>query len=163
MIIETCDIWDTDYNSDNWEPELLTTFVTSQLRVTLDSIRNSCNVSSMSASHIGKNMILMLPLWSMYLQQFWPWKGTWIQRVEYWSKTNECVCSWEKWWVFVCVSGWLDVWPNVCCPSRCFHDLRSVRRWDQGLHRPAGLDLLCINLWKQIRETVKWGEEFKMF
>ena len=37
----TCDIWDTDYNSDNWEPELLTTFVTSQLRVTLDSIPNS--------------------------------------------------------------------------------------------------------------------------
>ena len=56
-ILETCDIWDTDYNSDNREPELLTTFVTSQLRVTLDSIRNSCNVSSMSASHIGKNMI----------------------------------------------------------------------------------------------------------
>ena len=41
-ILETCDLWDTDYNSDNWDPEFMTIFVTSQLRVTLDSIRNSC-------------------------------------------------------------------------------------------------------------------------
>ena len=27
-ILETCDIWDTDYNSDNWEPEFMTIFVT---------------------------------------------------------------------------------------------------------------------------------------
>ena len=40
----TCDIWDTDYNWDNWEPEFMTIFVAWQLRVTLDSIRNSCNV-----------------------------------------------------------------------------------------------------------------------
>ena len=40
----TCDIWDTDYNWDNWEPEFMTIFVTWQLRVTLDSIRNSCDV-----------------------------------------------------------------------------------------------------------------------
>ena len=40
-ILETCDIWDTDYNSDNWEPEFMTIFVTWQLIVTLDSIRNS--------------------------------------------------------------------------------------------------------------------------
>ena len=43
-ILETCDIWDTEYNSDNWEPELMTIFVTWQLIVTLDSIRNSCDV-----------------------------------------------------------------------------------------------------------------------
>ena len=41
---ETCDIWDTDNNSDNWEPEIMTIFVIWQLIVTLDSIRNSCNV-----------------------------------------------------------------------------------------------------------------------
>ena len=52
-------------NRNSWQ-----SLLTWQLIVTLDSIRNSCNVSSMSASHIGKNMILMLPLWSMYLQQF---------------------------------------------------------------------------------------------
>ena len=38
-ILETCDIWDTDYNSDNWEPEIMTIFVMRQL-----SIRNSCDV-----------------------------------------------------------------------------------------------------------------------
>ena len=43
-IPETCDTWDTNYNSDNWEPEFMTTFVAWQLRVTLDSIRNSCDV-----------------------------------------------------------------------------------------------------------------------
>ena len=40
----TCDIWDTDYISDNWEPEFTTIFGTWQLIVTLDSIRNSCDV-----------------------------------------------------------------------------------------------------------------------
>ena len=43
-ILETCDIWDTDYHSDNWEPEFMTIFVIWQLIVTLDSIRNSCDV-----------------------------------------------------------------------------------------------------------------------
>jgi hypothetical protein len=38
------DLWDTDYNSDNWEPEFMTIFVTWQLIVTLDSIRNSWDV-----------------------------------------------------------------------------------------------------------------------
>ena len=42
----TFDIWDTDYNSDNWEPEFMTIFVTWQLIVTLDSIHNSCDVYS---------------------------------------------------------------------------------------------------------------------
>ena len=41
-ILETCDIWDTDYNSDNFE--FMTIFVNWQLTVTLDSIRNSCDV-----------------------------------------------------------------------------------------------------------------------
>ena len=49
-IFETCDIWDTDYNSDNWEPEFITKIVIWQLIVTLDSIRNSCDV-------FGKNSI----------------------------------------------------------------------------------------------------------
>ena len=33
-MLEACDLWDTDYNSDNWEPKLMT----------LDSICNSCDV-----------------------------------------------------------------------------------------------------------------------
>ena len=43
-ILESCDIWDIDYNSDNWELEIMTIYVSWQLRVTLDSIRNSCDV-----------------------------------------------------------------------------------------------------------------------
>ena len=44
IILETCGLWDIDYNSDNWELEFMTIFVTWQLRVTLDSICNSCDV-----------------------------------------------------------------------------------------------------------------------
>ena len=40
----TCDIWDTDYNWDNWEPEFMTIFVTWQWRMTRDSILNSWDV-----------------------------------------------------------------------------------------------------------------------
>ena len=40
----TLDIWGTDYNTDNWEPGLMTIFVIWQLIVTPDSIRNSCDV-----------------------------------------------------------------------------------------------------------------------
>ena len=47
-ILETCDIWDTDYNSDSWEPEFMTIIVIWQLRVTVDSICNSCDVSLLS-------------------------------------------------------------------------------------------------------------------
>ena len=38
------DSWGTDYYSDNWELEFMTFFVSWQLRVTLDSIHNSCDV-----------------------------------------------------------------------------------------------------------------------
>ena len=43
-ILQTCDNWDTNYNSYNWEPEFMTIFVIWQSRVTLDSIRNFCDV-----------------------------------------------------------------------------------------------------------------------
>ena len=49
--LETCDIWDTDYNFYKWEPEFVTIFVTWQSRVTLDSIRNSCDVYNHSHPH----------------------------------------------------------------------------------------------------------------
>ena len=32
-----CDIWDTDYNTDNWEPGFMTIFVTWQLFVSCDT------------------------------------------------------------------------------------------------------------------------------
>ena len=43
-ILQTCANWDTDYNSYNWELGFMTIFVTWQSIVTLDSIRNSCDV-----------------------------------------------------------------------------------------------------------------------
>ena len=46
-IPETCDIWNNNYNSDNWEPEFMTISVAWQLKVTLDSIRNSWDVLSL--------------------------------------------------------------------------------------------------------------------
>ena len=56
-IQETCDIWDTDYKSDNWEPDFMTIFVNWQLIVTLDSIHNSCdvfeNLSSTYVTHLS--------------------------------------------------------------------------------------------------------------
>ena len=44
VIIGICDIWDTYYNIDNWEPGFMTIIGTWHFFVTLDSIRNSCNV-----------------------------------------------------------------------------------------------------------------------
>ena len=42
--LKICDICDTDYSTDHWEPGLMTILVTWQLIVTLDSICNSCDV-----------------------------------------------------------------------------------------------------------------------
>ena len=42
--LHTLQLRHSDYYSDNWEPEFKTIFATWQLRVTLDSIRNSCDV-----------------------------------------------------------------------------------------------------------------------
>ena len=57
---ETCDIWDTDNNSDNWEPEFMKIFVAWQLIVTLDSIRNSCDVLdtqvSLAPTHVSPSV-----------------------------------------------------------------------------------------------------------
>ena len=61
-ILETCGIWNTDYNSDKWEPEFMTIFVCWQLRVTLDSIRNSCDVFAN-----GELYQKVGPLWSRTL------------------------------------------------------------------------------------------------
>ena len=52
-ILETSDIWDTDYNFDNWEPEFMTIFVTWQSIVTLDSIRNLDTQVSLAPAHVS--------------------------------------------------------------------------------------------------------------
>ena len=74
-ILETCDIWDTNYNSDNWEPEFMTIFVTWQLIVTLDSIRNSCDVLIYLIDHDRKNWPGDSGLWDAWIYAQWnhPW------------------------------------------------------------------------------------------
>ena len=75
-ILQTCDNWDTDYNSYNWEPEFITIFVTWQSRVTLDSMRNSCdvfigpgvNISTSSSESHAKIFILVF-----VVQKFSSW------------------------------------------------------------------------------------------
>ena len=37
-ILDTYDLWDTDFNFDNWKPDIMTIIVTWPLRVTLDRI-----------------------------------------------------------------------------------------------------------------------------
>ena len=71
-ILETCDIWDTDYNSDNWEPEFMTIFVTWQLIVTLDSIRNSCDVFMKKSHFWVKSWDWDPPPLIWILSQVWP-------------------------------------------------------------------------------------------
>ena len=56
-IPETCDIWDTYNNFDKWEAEFMTIFVAWHLRVTLDSIRNSCDVF---LTNRGRGLLKML-------------------------------------------------------------------------------------------------------
>ena len=63
-IIGTCDIWDTDYHTG-----LMTVFVSWQLIVALDSIRNSCDVFTMCNeirelnSKIRKHFFEILDVW----------------------------------------------------------------------------------------------------
>ena len=77
IILETCGLWDIDYNSDNWELEFMTIFVIWQLIVTLDSIRSSCDVLltelNLSVSLAGlAAFLIFLPEsnWSVSLAAF---------------------------------------------------------------------------------------------
>ena len=61
VIIGICDIWDTYYNIDNWEPGFMTIIVTWQLIATLDSIRNSCDVfvnNDLYLKYVSSDLIL---------------------------------------------------------------------------------------------------------
>ena len=62
VILATCDIWDTGSITDNWEPEFMTIFGAWQLRATLDSIRNSCDVIVIIGTlfrHTRKTLLLI--------------------------------------------------------------------------------------------------------
>ena len=79
----TCDIWDTDYTSDNWEPEFMTIFVTWQLIVTLDSIRNSCDVFTILT--IAKITLLTI-------ENLNSWRSLWRDNLEcHWTAFMRCL------------------------------------------------------------------------
>ena len=75
----TFDIWDILYNSDNWEPEFMTIFVVWQLIVTLDSIRNSCDV---------------------LVDIFLSWNGV---LVSFHFRSSICNMSWSIWYLGWCI------------------------------------------------------------
>ncbi len=74
-ILQTCDNWDTDYNSYNWEPKFMTIFVTWQSRVTVDSIRNSCDVYFWGVDYcLLLLLFITIIIWGVdYYQYSGPW------------------------------------------------------------------------------------------
>ena len=60
-ILIPCDIWDTDYISDNWEPEFMTIFVTWKSSVARDSICNSYDVLYPKVSTYAKSASFQVP------------------------------------------------------------------------------------------------------
>ena len=90
-IIRTCDIWDADYNSDNWKPEFITIFVIWQLIVTLDSIRNSCDVFFVCWHSREKNPNPNKLNWAIYfLLTIWiRMRGNW----RYWPSSDHLLTS----------------------------------------------------------------------
>ena len=105
----TCDIWDTDYNTDNWETGFMTIFVTWQLIVTLDSIRNSCDVyctftfiaslchfyrlgfPSIVGCEGSENSIHYIKLWTVLF-------GAWLRKSRWMSQCRNIVTVviWKK-------------------------------------------------------------------
>ena len=91
-ILKTCDIWDTDYNSDNWEPEFMTIFVTWHARVTLDSIRNSCDVFVSVFVFVFVSSVFSDLFWAKYLPHNMLWlascsRGGWLAALALYQAT----------------------------------------------------------------------------
>ena len=116
-ILETCDIWDTDYNSDNWELEFMTIFVTWQLIVTLDSIRNSCDVQKIityeSFKKHEKNLRSILEGWvrNQRSKAFLPFRNTPFMLESVWSVCQKQFNWIESPWDLV---HWCSTWSSPC-------------------------------------------------
>ena len=65
-IFVTCDIWVTDYNSDNWEPEFMTIFATWQLRVTQYSQLLRCFKEHLYKQNKAKTYIDVVPMFIIF-------------------------------------------------------------------------------------------------
>ena len=80
---------DTNYNTDNWEPGLMTIFVAWQLIVTLDSIRNSCDVlKDGSPSYCQGHQKLQLCHFQNYYKFLFPGSLSIIQNVRVNKRQN---------------------------------------------------------------------------
>ena len=81
-ILETYDIWDTDYSSDNWKPEFMTIFVTF-LRCFLAHravlINNKCPVSVVLVLAFNQNVVSCLFFLSCFSSEGIPtvWSTQW--------------------------------------------------------------------------------------
>ena len=113
-ILVTCDIWDTDYISDNWELEFMTIFVTWQLRVTLDSIRNSCDVWLWCGS--GRwccGVVVYKQLWCVVagccVVVLWCGSGKGCVVVVYNSEAMLTVLHLHLWWRYFVLWSYLHV------------------------------------------------------
>ena len=96
-ILETCDlcdIWDTDYNTSNWEHGLMAIFVIWQLIVTLDSIRNSCDVFCRNTSPCLLFMVMSIffMVWSTQSNMKMIWSPSCIKMIKYpaWRWSPSC-------------------------------------------------------------------------
>ena len=117
-------IWpaSTDYNTVNWEPGFMTIFVTWQLIVTLDSIRNSCDVLPMM-THLGWPSESLT--WDMRGAPPSPLHGSWYSPLLRSTSVPN---------IFLCLYVVLDTvrstlfrsslcWPVQSCPSVTLADL----------------------------------------
>ena len=130
------DIWDTDYNSDNWEPDIMTIIVTWQSIVTLDSIRNSCDVCTPSVK-----LCTILKSFTNTIIKVWESKDCRKQCCFIFSHLRINICcrhprysisgqQWSPWWNAICDFGislgsggrW---WCGWCSNSRDISNLAA--------------------------------------
>ena len=79
-ILETCDIWDTDYNSDNWEPEFVTIIV--YLAINCDT---------------GQHSQFLRCFWQLCLVVARKWLGVKGRRICGQSTLTELNIDWTTW------------------------------------------------------------------
>ena len=116
-----CDIWDTDYNTDNWEPGFMTIFVTWQLIVTLAMFR-TVTLELPPTSRTGRNNSSRRKRMKINVQKT---KGERAKRI---IGGKESGFHHHPWQVKLC-----SKWRNALLSPGCL--LETVRRcgWRGGL------------------------------
>ena len=93
-ILQTCDNWDTDYYSYNWEPEFMTIFVTWQSRVTIPyAIVHCCsNVHLETPTPILTSSFLIW-IWSGLPWSFKQWTGSLMEERKTYFRSRFVNCT----------------------------------------------------------------------